>query len=102
VSVGATGAKLRAAKAEVPRNYRRYRNRDCAAFNFFYREAEAAGTPIDSARAVYVPTSNRQRVWKGSWIYAEAHIQVCVRNQRNILAVWHVCPDGRYGKPAAG
>ena len=58
----------------------------------------AKGNPIDSARAVYVPTDKAKRIWKGSWIYEEAHIQICVRNPKNILAVWHVGPDGRYGK----
>ena len=33
-----------------------------------------------------------------SWIYKDTHIQICVRNQDNILAVWHAHPDGRYGK----
>jgi len=46
----------------------------------------------------YVPTESAKRVWKRSWIYEEAHIQICVRNPENILAVWHVSPDGRYGK----
>jgi hypothetical protein len=91
--------RFRKARIEVPRNARHRRNRDCAVFNFLYREAEQADRAIDSARAVYVPTEFRKRVWKGSWIYEEAHIQICVRNPRNILAVWHVRTDGRYGKP---
>jgi len=90
--------KLRKARIEAPRNTRHCRNCDCAVFNFVYRQAEQADRAIDSARAVYVPTEFRKRVWKGSWIYEEAHIQICVRNPRNILAVWHVRPDGRYGK----
>jgi hypothetical protein len=86
----------------IPRNGRHHRYLDCAVFNWFYREAEQANTPIDSARAVYVPTAHAKRIWKGSWIYDEAHIQICVRNSKNILAVWHVRRDGRYGKPTAG
>jgi hypothetical protein len=86
--------------AEIPENVRHHRDRDCAVFNYLYDQFELEGKPIDSARAVYVPTDFRKRVWKGSWIYEEAHIQICVRNPRNILAVWHVRPDGRYGKPA--
>jgi hypothetical protein len=86
------------AAVPVPENGRHHRALDCAIFNLFYQEAEAAGKPIDSARAVYVPTASAKRVWKGSWIYDEAHIQICVRNPKNILAVWHVRPDGRYGK----
>ena len=27
-------------------------------------------------------------------------IQICVRNPQNILAVWHVNQDGKYGKPS--
>jgi hypothetical protein len=84
--------------SEVPRNFRHRRNLDCAVFNHFYGKAAARGKPIDSARAVYVPTDKAKRIWRGSWIYEEAHIQICVRSQKNILAVWHVGPDGRYGK----
>jgi hypothetical protein len=90
--------KLKEEDIEIPTNGRHHRNLDCAVFNFFYQEAEQAKTPIDSARAVYVPTASAKRIWKGSWIYDEAHIQICVRNPKNILAVWHVRPDGRYGK----
>jgi len=92
---------LHDAGAEVPTNKRHHRYLDCAVFNFFYKEAEDAETPIDSARAVCVPIASAKRIWKGSWIYDEAHIQICVRNSKNILAVWHVRPDGRYGKQAA-
>jgi hypothetical protein len=83
---------------DVPTNERQHRNLDCAVFNCLYEEAADADTPIDTARAVYVPTSGKKRFLRGSWIYEEAHIQICVRNQKNILAVWHVRPDGRYGK----
>jgi hypothetical protein len=82
----------------VPKNGRHHRDLDCAIFNLFYQEVAASGKPIDSARAVYVPTAKAKRVWKGSWIYEEAHIQICVRNPKSILAVWHVRSDGRYGK----
>jgi len=86
---------------EIPTNARHHRNLDCAVFNFMYNEAEGVGTPIDSASGVYVPTAKAKRVWKGSWIYDDAHIQICVRNPKSILAVWHVRPDGRYGKQPA-
>ena len=82
----------------VPRNGNQHKNLDCAIFNFLYDQAKSDGSPIDSARAVYVPTEARKRIWSRSWIYEEAHVQICVRSQRNILAVWHVGPDGRYGK----
>ncbi len=82
----------------IPKNGRHHRDLDCAIFNLFYQEAAAAGKPIDTARAVYVPTASAKRVWKGSWIYEEAHLQICVRNPKHVLAVWHVRPDGRCGK----
>ena len=86
---------------DIPQNVRQYRDLDCAVFNYYYREADEFGKPIDSARGVYVPTADAKRLWRGSWIYDDAHIQVCVRNTKNILAVWHVRPDGRYGKEDA-
>ncbi len=94
-------ARFQAEGIEVPENTRHRRNLDCAIFNYFYQKAEQAKRAIDSARAVYVPTDFKKRVWPGSWIYEEAHIQICVRNSNNILAVWHVRPDGRYGKQPA-
>jgi hypothetical protein len=87
--------------SEVPRNGRQHRYLDCAVFNHVYRRASLARKPIDSARAVYVPTASTARIWKGSWIYGKAHIQICVRNPRKILAVWHVRRDGRYRKETA-
>lgn len=93
--------QMQVAGIEVPTNFRQHKKQDCAVFNFFYQQAEEAHKPIDSARAVYVPTEKNKRAWKGSWIYDEAHIQICVRNPGNILAVWHVRPDGRYGKQQA-
>jgi hypothetical protein len=94
-------ARLERRGVEPPRNYRHHRYLDCAVFNDFYKKARDAGRAIDSARAVYVPTATAKRVWPGSWIYEEAHVQICVRNPKNILAVWHARPDGRYGKPGA-
>jgi hypothetical protein len=82
----------------IPENFRQHRKLDCAVFNYFYEIAEAAEASVDSVRGVYVPTSDKKRVWSGSWIYDDAHIQICLRNPNNILAVWHVRPDGRYGK----
>jgi hypothetical protein len=84
--------------SKVPRNGNQHKNLDCAVFNDLYRESEAGPKPIDTARAVYVPTESAKRIWERSWIYEEAHIQVNVRTQKNILAVWHVGPDGRYGR----
>ena len=81
-----------------PQNVRTHRKLDCALFNYMYSECEQAKKPLDTARAVYVPTSTLKRVCKGSWISEETHIQVCVRNPKSILAVRHVREDVRYGK----
>ena len=94
--------KWRQAGAEVPQNGRHHKNLDCAIFNYFYDQAAETGRPIDTTRAVYVPTEGNKRVWKWSWIYEQAHVQICVRTPRNILAVWHVGRDGRYGKGGVG
>lgn len=87
-------------QSEVPVNVRSHRSLDCAVFNYLYAEFEAARKPLDTARAVFVPTAVAKRVYKGSWISEETHIQICVRNPKSILAVWHVREDGRYGKQA--
>lgn len=79
-------------------NVRNYRNLDCAVFNMFYNESDEAKKPIETARAAYVPTSNKKRIWEGSWIYVDSHIQICVRKPKNILAIWHVKTTGEYGK----
>jgi bisphosphoglycerate-dependent phosphoglycerate mutase len=83
---------------KIPRNGNQHKNLDCAVFNEVYLQSEARRKPVDSARAVYVPTESAKRIWERSWIYEEAHIQVNIRNQKNILAVWHVGPEGRYGR----
>ncbi|HSN99734.1 MAG TPA: hypothetical protein VLS89_15670 [Candidatus Nanopelagicales bacterium] len=38
------------------------------------------------------------RLWERSGVFEGAHIQLCVRNPENILAIWSVRRDGRYGK----
>ena len=90
--------KWRQIDASVPQNGNQHKNLDCAIFNHCYRIADDTGAPVDTTRAVYVPTECAKRVWTRSWLYEEAHIQLCVRNAQNILAVWHVGRDGRYGK----
>lgn len=94
-------AEMNAAGTTPPLNVRTYRRLDCALFNYMYKYLERAKQPLDTARAVYVPSSRLKRVVPGSWISEETHIQVCVRNPRSILAVWHVREDGRYGRQAA-
>lgn len=92
--------KWRSSNHRAPSNYRERKPLDCAVFNWIFADSDRAPTPIETVRAVYVPTNKAKRVWHGSWIYEEAHIQICVRKQENILALWHVRPDGRYGKSA--
>jgi hypothetical protein len=86
------------AKVPIPRNVLSKKRLDCAILNLVYRRSDMSANKIEASRGVFVPTSKARRVWPGSWIYDEAHIQICVREQKNILAVWHVRPDGRYGK----
>jgi hypothetical protein len=93
---------MRGKKFQIPTNERIYKNLDCAVFNFLYDQIEREGGPkIDSSRGAYVPTESKKRIWRASWLCKDAHIQVCVRNQSNILAVWHAHPEGGYGKAEA-
>jgi len=92
-----TISKWETAEVEIPENGNQHKKLDCAIFNLFYDQSDAA---IETARAVYVPTQSAKRAWKRSWIYEEAHIQICVREPKNILAVWRVRKDGRYGRDA--
>ncbi|WP_165247094.1 hypothetical protein [Paludisphaera soli] len=92
----------RRARTPLRRNYRDKKSLDCAVFNWIYSQSDATATPIQTSRAVYVPTDKAKRVWPGSWIYEESHVQVCVREPKNIFALWHVRTDGRYGRDDAG
>ena len=38
------------------------------------------------------------RLWTRSGIFEGADVQLCVREPSNILAVWPVRKDGRYGQ----
>ena len=67
---------------------------DCAVFQHAYAAFEEKNIPVDTARAVYVPTSSSDRVWIRSWISRQAHIQICVRSQACILGTWLVKPIG--------
>jgi hypothetical protein len=78
----------------IPQNGNQHKNLDCAVVNSY----SSLDPSLDAIRGVYVPTQSKKRAWYRSWIYEETHIQVCVRNAKNILAVWHVQSDGRYGK----
>jgi hypothetical protein len=82
----------------IPANVRHRRNLDCGVFNYIYQTSDKVAEPIESARGVYIPTPTAKRAWPGSWISEEAHVQVCVRTAKAIRSVWHVRPDGTYGK----
>ena len=65
----------------LPRNVRHRRYLDCAVFEYAY-EVIGSGDGsqrVDTARAVYVPTDAKSRIWPGSWISEGAHVQICVR-----------------------
>lgn len=95
-------AALRLAGLPMPRNSNYSKFLDCAVFNWLYRQEEARGTAYDSCRAVFVAARQAQgrsaRVFPRSGVFVGGHIQICIREPRNILAVWSVKKDGRYGK----
>ena len=90
--------KWRESGFEIPQNGNQHKKLDCAIFNLLY--SSERHPPIETTRAVYVPTASARRVWRRSWIYEQAHIQISIRKAENILAVWPVRRDGRYGKDA--
>lgn len=89
-------AAYRAEGKELPNNANTHKYRDCAVFNWLYARLEERGLSTESCRAVFVPAL--ARVWDRSGVFEGAHIQLCIREPRNILAVWSVRKDGRYGK----
>src|SRR5262249_41625385 len=80
----------------LPKNTRKYRKLDCAVFEYAYQViSESEGEPsVDTARGVYVPTGGDRRVWEGSWISRDSHIQLCVRNPASLLGTWLHDPEG--------
>jgi len=58
------------------------------------------GITTESIRAMFLPAmaGGLQRLWTRSGVFDGAHIQLAVREPSNILSVWHVRKDGRYGK----
>ena len=78
----------------LPRNSRKYRKLDCEVFEFAYKligKSEERSS-VDTARGVYVPTGGDRRVWEGSWISRNTHIQLCVRNPASLLGSWLYFP----------
>lgn len=92
-------AVLQAAGSDVPDNGNTHKYLDCAVFNYLYAKLERGGFRNQSIRAVFVPMVGGKwpRMWKRSGVFEHGHIQVCVREPANILAVWSVKKDGRYG-----
>lgn len=94
---------LQAAGQSLPNNANTHKYRDCAVFNYLYKKMVKAGFAFESSRAVFVPMRVNKgfvRLWERSGVIEGAHIQLCVRETSNILAVWSVKRDGRYGEEA--
>lgn len=85
-------SEIRGSGRALPENYNHKKYLDCAFFRYAYEALDRAGSLVDTARAVYVPTGNKARLFKRSWIVRDAHVQVCVRSERNILGTWLVKP----------
>ncbi len=87
--------------ASIPRNANASKLLDCAVFNYLYEKLSMNDIRFDSARAVFVPLKQGRglpRLWERSGVFDSAHIQLSVREPNNILAVWPVRKDGRYGE----
>jgi len=87
-------------RGRMPRNHNKYKYLDCAVFNYLYSQLDDLEYNVESTRAIFVPMvgGGLPRLWERSGVLSSGHIQVCVREARNILAVWSVRRDGRYGK----
>jgi hypothetical protein len=72
-------------------NYNKAKYLDCAVFQFAYASFEIVKDPVDTCRAVFVPSS--ERLWRRSGVYKNAHIQLCVRNADCILGTWLAKPS---------
>lgn len=81
---------------ELPKNSRKYRRLDCAVFEYAYKVLEDAepNSKVETARGVYVPADGAKRIWAGSWIAEDTHIQLCVRNPASLLGTWLHYPTG--------
>lgn len=97
---------LKAAGQTLKSNANNHKYQDCAVFNYLYAKLATAGFDVESSRAVFVPlvAGNKAgrkglpRLWSRSGVFEGAHIQLSVREPSNILALWSVKKDGRYGK----
>jgi hypothetical protein len=78
----------------LPENTRKYRRLDRAVFEYAYQVIEDSepNVKVDTARGIYVPTGGVKRIWDGSWISRDTHIQLCVRNPASLLGTWLYYP----------
>jgi hypothetical protein len=97
-------ARLEKRLAEIdqplPNNANKHKYLDCAVFNFLFAKLDEQGHRYETCRAVFVPMradGGMARVWKRSGVFEGGHIQINLREPRNILAAWSVRRDGRYG-----
>jgi len=93
-------AAMNAVQQRLPQNANTHKYRDCAVFNYMFTKMDADHKRYESARAVFVPLVPKlglPRLWTRSGVFRGAHIQLSVREPNNILAVWAVRKDGRYG-----
>jgi hypothetical protein len=81
---------MRLAGKELPKNTRKYRKLDCAVFEYAYAMIadSAPNSQVDTARGIFVPTDGNKRIWPGSWISDDTHIQICVRKTASLLGAW--------------
>jgi hypothetical protein len=89
------------ANATLTANAHNHKYLDCAVFNYLFARLALSGYGVESTRAVFVPLKGGKglpRLWRASGVFHGAHIQISVREPNNILAVWPVREDGRYGK----
>jgi hypothetical protein len=94
-------AAVRSIGRQPKQNGNHHKFMDCFVFNLFFDKLERAGYAVESTRAVFVPTAagkGLDRLWLRSGVFGGSHIQLSIREPSNILAVWHVRRDGRYGK----
>lgn len=89
-----------AVNADLPSNANHHKYLDCAVFKYLHGQLDRQGYRYESTRAVFVPMlgGNMPRVWNRSGIFQGGHIQLSLREPRNILALWSVRRDGRYGR----
>lgn len=80
----------------LPTNDRHIRRLDRAVFEYAYKVIEDSepNSKVDTARGVYVPKDGTKRIWDGSWISRDTHIQLCVRNSASLLGAWLHYPTG--------